>query len=84
MNIKLNTLIALITDNQDPEEYSSLESETIEDGEIGEDGLNYFKSICQITEKQTPSINNDLALGVSEILKSGLKTEAKDKLNELQ
>ena len=45
MNIKLNTLMALMTDNQDPEDNSSMETgtmetETIEDGEIDEDILN--------------------------------------------
>ena len=77
MNIKLNTLMALIInpENEEPQNES-------EEGEIEEDGLVYFKSISKITEKQGPTLNSDLALGVSEILKSGLKTEAKDKLNE--
>ena len=41
------------------------------------------KSISQKNYKQGPSINNDLALGVTEILKSGLNTEAKDTFKEL-
>ena len=78
--------MALIMDNQDEptlEESSSMETEALEEGEIQEDGLNYFKSISQKNDKQGPSINNDLALGVTEILKSGLNTEAKDKFKEL-
>ena len=76
MNITLNTLMALIMDNQDKptlEESSSMETEALAEGEIQEDGLNYFKSISQKNDKQGPSINNDLALGVTEILKSGLQ-----------
>ena len=58
-------------DNQDEptvEESSLMETEALEEGEIQE-GLNYFKSISQKNDKQGPSINNDLALGVTEILK---------------
>jgi hypothetical protein len=78
MNIKLNTLMALMVNpsNDDPT------IEESEDEEPEEDGLIYFNSISKTNEKQGPSINCDLALGVSEILKSGLKTEAKDKLND--
>ena len=78
MNIKLNTLMALLVNpsNDDPT------IEESEDEEPEEDGLIYFNSISKTNEKQGPSINCDLALGVSEILKSGLKTEAKDKLND--
>ena len=42
MNIKLNTLMALIT-NPDNEDHQ--DNDTLEDGELEEDGLVYFKSI---------------------------------------
>ena len=84
INKKLNSLISLVCENQEPE--SDTESlEDMEEGQLvdSDEDLDYFKSISSVTTKKGPTINTDLAMGISTILQSGLKSAAKDTITEL-
>ena len=65
------------------DEESVHDEEDIEEGEIIDDSLDYFKPILEKMKKQGPTININLATGVTEILKSGLNTSAKEKFTEI-
>ena len=75
MNDKLNKLIEL-ANREHVDESIQLEDGQIsdnEDIEDEEDSSIYFHSITEKDTKQGPTINEPLALGVTNILKSGLR-----------
>ena len=79
MNEKLNTLMSMMTD--EPAQQASDEDSGPEEGEL-EDSLDYFSSIAEKETVQGPYINDKLAVGVTEILRSGLNSSAKDEFKK--
>ena len=84
MNEKLNTLIEFVnrTNEHVDESEEGQISENEENIEDEEDSSQYFHSITEKNTKQGPTINEPLALGVTNILKSGLNTTSIDSFKE--
>ena len=82
MNDKLNKLLDLVNREQVDEQ---LEDGQISDNDIEdeEDSSIYFHSITEKDTKQGPTINEPLALGVTNILQSGLNTTSIDSFKDI-
>ena len=85
MNEKLNTLIEFVNRtnaHMDDSEEGQI-SENEENIEDEEDSSLYFHSITEKNTIQGPTINEPLALGVTNILKSGLNTTSIDSFKDI-